>query len=132
MKKPIIFLNVICLTNPHSILVINRYIFESENRNMHQRNNPNVTTSGYSSSTNPSNISPNEIVGARLVAFSSKSLNTINNIEHRYVPHPPIETDFIFELGLIAFKIISLFLQYLLLYKSEKWVGPSTISTDSF
>lgn len=94
---------------------------------MHQRsNNPNMTNA-FSSSTH---ILPNETVGARLVAFSSKSSNSTNSIDHRYVPHPPMESDFLFESALIVFKIISLFLQYLLIYKSEKWVGPSDISTN--
>jgi hypothetical protein len=103
---------------------------------MHQRNNnPNTTTTCISSSRS-SGASQNDTVNARLVAFSSKpsgssSIST-NEIEHRYVPHPSIQSDFIFELCLVFVKIFSLFLQYLLLYKSEKWLGPYNTSTDSF
>ena len=103
---------------------------------MHQRNNnnnPNVT-SPYSSTTttNPDSISSTETMGARLIVFSSKYSNTTNTVQHHYVPYPPIESDFVFESTLIVFKIVSLFLQYILLYKSEKWAGPSNISADSF
>jgi hypothetical protein len=102
---------------------------------MHQRNNNPNTTATFFSSSRSSGVQQSETVGARLVAFCSKSSRSsisTNVIEHRYVPHPPMESDLTFESCLVFVKIISLFLQYLLLYKSEKWVGPYSISTDSF
>jgi len=103
---------------------------------MHQRNNNSNTSTTCISSSRSSGIQQSDTAGARLVAFCSKSSTSssisTNEIEHRYVPHPSIESDFIFELCLVFFKIISLFLQYILLYKSEKWVGPNSTSTDTF
>jgi hypothetical protein len=103
---------------------------------MHQRNHNTNTNTTYISSSRSLGIQQNDTPSARLVAFCSKSSgyssSSTNDIEHRYVPRPSLETDFIFETCLVFFKIISLFLQYLLLYKSEKWVGPYSTSTDSF
>ncbi|CAF0878092.1 unnamed protein product [Rotaria sp. Silwood1] len=103
---------------------------------MHQRNNNANMSSTFVTSTRSSNVQQNDIVHARLVAFYSTSSRSssisTHEIEHRYVPRPSIESDFIFESCLIFFKIISLFLQYLLIYKSEKWVGPYSTPTDSF
>ncbi|CAF0981258.1 unnamed protein product [Rotaria sordida] len=103
---------------------------------MHQRNNNANMTATVMTSTRSGNVQQNETVHARLVTFcstSSKSSSiSTNEVEHPYVPRPSIESDFIFESCLVAFKIISLFLQYLLIYKSEKWIGSYGTSTDSF
>lgn len=101
---------------------------------MHQRNtNSNSSTTCLpSSSTRSNNIQQSDTIGARLVAYCSKSSSINSNaIVHYYVPHPPMESDFLFECFLAIFKIISLFSQYILIYKSEKWLGPYFSPTDS-
>jgi hypothetical protein len=103
---------------------------------MHQRNNNINTTTTCIPSSRAGSAQQSDTVSARLVAFCSTSsssppISSTNEIEHRYVPRPTIESDLIFESCLVFFKIISLFLQYLLIYKSEKWVGPSSTPTDT-
>jgi hypothetical protein len=98
---------------------------------MHQRNNNANTATTLLPSSRSSSAQQYDTNNARLVAFCSGSSST-NEIEHLYVPRPPIESDFIFDSCLIFFKIISLFLQYVLIYKSEKWIGPYYSPADSF
>ena len=89
----------------------------------------------FLSSSRSNSVQQNDTNNTRLVTFSStssRSSSSTNAIEHLYVPRPPIESDMIFDSCLIFFKIISLFLQYILIYKSEKWVGPYHSPTDSF
>ncbi|CAF0772985.1 unnamed protein product [Adineta steineri] len=103
---------------------------------MHQRNTNNTNTGAtFSPSSRSSSTQHNDTSNTRIIAFCgtpprSSSISTVptNEIEHRYVPRPPIESDFIFETCLTICKIISLFLQYLLIYKSEKWIGPYSTS----
>jgi hypothetical protein len=103
---------------------------------MHQRNNNANTTTTFVSPSRPGSIQHIDTGGARLIAFSSPSSRSSSlsttEVDHRYVPHSFIESDVTFESCLIFFKIISLFLQYILLYKSEKWVGPYSTPTDTF
>ena len=102
---------------------------------MHQRNTQpsSSTTCLSSSSTRSNNTQQTDTLAARLVTYCSKSSSiNSNTVDHYYVPHPPLESDFLFECCLAAVKIISLFSQYLLIYKSEKWLGPYFSSTDSF
>ena len=100
---------------------------------MHQRNNHTNTTTTCISSSRSNSAQQTDTVGARLVPFYSKSSSSSTNTnEHYYVPRPPIESNFTFESCIAFFKTISLLLQYLLIYKSEKWVGPYSSSTDSF
>ncbi|CAF0787618.1 unnamed protein product [Adineta ricciae] len=105
---------------------------------MHQRSSHSNMSTTYVSSRSSSS-QPTDSTNARLVAFcstssrsSSISTSSTNDIEHLYVPRPSIESDFLFESCLIVFKMISLFLQYLLIYKSEKWIGPYHSPSDSF
>ncbi|UJR35280.1 hypothetical protein I4U23_028043 [Adineta vaga] len=106
---------------------------------MHQRNTHLHTPTTYVSSSRSTNVQHHDPTNARLVTFcstssrsSSMSTTSTNDIEHLYVPRPPIESDFIFESCLIIFKMISLFLQHLLIYKSDKWIAPYASPTDSF
>ena len=103
---------------------------------MHQRNNNSHPNSTLISSSRLNVATKDDTGHARLVAFRSlsrrASLTSTQDIEHYYVPRPSIESDIVFESCLTFFKIISLFLQYLLIYKSEKWIVPYSTSTDSF
>lgn len=103
---------------------------------MHQRNNNINILATASSSTRPGAFQQSDIVHARLVTFystpSGSSPMTTNEIQHRYVPRPFIESDFMFESCLVFFKVIALFLQHVLIYKSEKWLGPISTPNDSF
>ena len=104
---------------------------------MQQRNNNANTTTTFLSSFNTDSAKKSDpVTGARLVAFSSglspsSSSSLVVEVQHRYVPLPSIESDRLFELGLLVFKVIALFLQHLLIYKSEKWTGPYRSSTDT-
>ena len=103
---------------------------------MQQRNSNANTTTTFLSSFNSDMTKKNDPVAARLVAFSSGLSSTsqqlTSEVRHRYVPLPTIESDRVFESGLVVFKVIALFLQYLLIYKSEKWIGPYQSSNDAF
>ena len=99
---------------------------------MQQRNNNAPTTTTFLSSFNSDTAKKNDPVAARLVAFSSglsSSSQLMPEVRHRYVPLPTIESDRLFESGLVVFKVVALFLQHLLIYKSEKWIGPYRSST---
>ncbi|CAF1373814.1 unnamed protein product [Rotaria magnacalcarata] len=101
---------------------------------MHQRNSNVNMTATFVPPPRSNSVQQNDTIHARLVAFCSTSAGSLstNEIEHRYVPRPFIESDFLFESCLVVFKIITLFLQYILIYKSEKWIGPFSTPTDSF
>jgi hypothetical protein len=102
---------------------------------MQQRNNnANTTTTFLSPFNSDSAKKTDPVAGARLVPFSSglsSDSSSITQVQHHYVPLPSIESDRVFELGLLVFKVIALLLQYLLIYKSETWAGPYRSSTDT-
>lgn len=95
---------------------------------MQSKTNPTNSSATLLSTINSGNSKKIETIGARLVAFSSRSSSfaaTLSSgVEHVYVPRPDLVPDWLFETGSILFKIIALLLQYLLIYKSEKWQGP--------
>lgn len=105
---------------------------------MQTRLNGNLSsTSTTLSSMNTVGSKKTENVGARLVAFAShyskSTLNSTNGeVKHHYVPPSEVESDRFFDLFSTVLKLVCLLLQYLLIYKSEKWLGPYFSSTDSF